>query len=184
MSSTVQTNAQHTPNTKSVHIVLQRYRSCRVLIDERYWVSTTTTTRTTTNTTTATPTTTSEPTVSSSSKAGVAFHDGNSNSSTQQPQEQGQQTEQQETKHCGLLVYVSFAESATESAVRLAAQHALNAPVLTLGQWGDGISTTTSLVQLVTRGMPHQVSVVIVPQANLISKVRMADQTLRQSAVC
>ena len=69
---------------------------------------------------------------------------------------------------CGLLVYVSFSSSATKTQVETAAQTVLNLPVLTTGLWGDSKSSTKSVLSLAST-FSSSCSVVIVPQANLIT---------------
>ena len=71
---------------------------------------------------------------------------------------------------CGLLAYISFGSSTTQSQVEAAAQTLLNLPVLTTGLWGDS-SSTQSILGLATASI-SSCSLVIVPQANLISKVK------------
>jgi hypothetical protein len=68
----------------------------------------------------------------------------------------------------GILVYASFAKSATREKVFHAARIIMNLPVLTRGHWGDG-SDPVSVLDLATSG--GGVAVMLVPQANLISKV-------------
>jgi hypothetical protein len=118
-------------STPSVHLVVQRYRTCKLLLDEEEdrWVSI--------------------------------------------------------MDDCpGLLVYVSFASTATELSVHAAAETILNLPVLTPGVWGDG-SPTKSIRQIIRQSQHSAVaaddgaaadscSIAIVPQANLICKVRFS----------
>jgi hypothetical protein len=119
-------------STPSVHLVVQRYRTCKLLVDEEEdrWVSM--------------------------------------------------------VDNCpGMLVYVSFAATATESSVHAAAETILNLPVLTTGVWGDG-SPTRSIRQImrhcqhgaaasnVDGEAANSCSIAIVPQANLICKVRLS----------
>lgn len=73
-----------------------------------------------------------------------------------------------ETVFCGMLVYASFAKSATKDKVMQAAKTIMNLPVLTRGMWGDA-SETASALELASEG--GNVGVMLVPQANLISKV-------------
>eukprot|EP00986_Skeletonema_menzelii_P015578 scaffold12096_cov136-Skeletonema_menzelii.AAC.2 len=104
----------------SVSIVVQRFRQCKLLLNEEQWVT-------------------------------VGEEDNNSSS-------------------CGLLAYISFGSSTTQSQVEAAAQTLLNLPVLTTGLWGDS-SSTQSILSLATAST-SSCSLVIVPQANLISKVK------------
>ena len=103
----------------SVSIVVQRFRQCKLLLNEEQWVT---------------------------------IGDGNDSSS------------------CGLLAYISFGSSTTRTQVDTAAQTLLNLPVLTTGLWGDS-SSTQSILSLAT-APASSCSLVIVPQANLISKVK------------
>jgi len=104
----------------SVAIVVQRYRKCKLLINEEQWVT---------------------------------VGDGENSTS------------------CGLLAYISFGSSTTQTQVETAAQTLLNLPVLTTGLWGDS-SSTQSILSLATTASTSSCSLVIVPQANLISKVK------------
>lgn len=82
---------------------------------------------------------------------------------------------------CGMLVYVSFSKAAesNRSAIFSAARTVLNLSVLTRGVWGDG-SGTVSTLELATeldkkaKGAVSSggVPILLVPQANLISKVK------------
>ena len=118
--------------SKTVHLVVQRYRSCQILIDEKEWIS-----------------------LGSSFEDFIDNSDDNSSSCL----------------HCGMLVYVSFAANIDRKAVEQATKTLLNLQVLTTGLWGDGVSGTLSVLELAASG-PSKSSIVIVPQANLISKVR------------
>jgi hypothetical protein len=126
-----------------VHLVVQRYRSCKLLQNEIEWMyqGETDTKEATTTPLDSTPT---------------------------------------PKCHCGLLLYVSFAAEANESAAIDAAETCLNLPVLTSGLWGDGVSDQLSVRQLLQK-LRHSMesssvsgtstSITIVPQANLICKV-------------
>jgi hypothetical protein len=81
------------------------------------------------------------------------------------------------TFSCGLLVYVSFSKTANPQKVLQAATTLVNLPILTLGVWGDGESSTQNVLELTTTmtddtARPLSVQLVLVPQANLISKIR------------
>ncbi len=78
---------------------------------------------------------------------------------------------------CGLLAYISFGSSTTLSQVETAAQTLLNLPVLTTGLWGDSSSTQSILSLAATSA--SSCSLVIVPQANLISKVKGTGKTIQ-----
>jgi D-Tyr-tRNAtyr deacylase len=135
---------------QSVHIVVQRYRSCNVLLQETEWVSVG-----------------SESLLSSASSAASAASASVSSSDNHKL-----------PSHCGMLVYISFASSTEKAIVQQAAQTVLNLSVLTTGLWGDGISAQCSLLELAARG-PHQASLVVVPQANLISKVKSQGKSIQ-----
>ena len=77
---------------------------------------------------------------------------------------------------CGLLAYISFASETTRQQVEQAAITLLNLPVLTTGLWGDGESSTMSLLALATTS---SCSLVVVPQANLISKVKQQGKSVQ-----
>mmetsp|Transcript_38284 Transcript_38284/g.84056 ORF Transcript_38284/g.84056 Transcript_38284/m.84056 type:complete len:218 (+) Transcript_38284:133-786(+) len=90
---------------------------------------------------------------------------------------------------CGLLVYVSFSKAAetNKSAVFNAAKTVLNLSVLTKGVWGDG-SGTASVVDLAREldskskgsvGESEGVPIVLVPQANLVSKVKNSGKSIQ-----
>jgi len=81
-------------------------------------------------------------------------------------------------KSCGLLAYISFSSSTTESQVEQAASMLLNLPVLTTGLWGDGSSSTRSILALAAEE-PSSCALVIVPQANLISKVKQGGKSIQ-----
>lgn len=73
-------------------------------------------------------------------------------------------------EYSGILVYASFAKSATKEKVMQAARIIMNLPVLTRGVWGDG-SEPVSVLD--TAGSGGEVAVLLVPQANLICKVSL-----------
>jgi D-Tyr-tRNA(Tyr) deacylase len=144
----------------SVHMVIQRFRQCKILLREREWV-----------------------TVGRSKSRCDASND-----------EKAEQ--QQHRSHCGLLVYVSFAVHTNHAAMERAAQTIMNLPVLTLGLWGDGTDTQTSLVQLMIAQQqqaqqaqqdPSSIatspaptcSIIICPQANLIAKVKSHGKSIQ-----
>ncbi|KAL7523567.1 hypothetical protein ACHAXR_000852, partial [Thalassiosira sp. AJA248-18] len=79
---------------------------------------------------------------------------------------------------CGILAYISFSSSTTISQVEHAAQTLLNLPILTTGLWGDGASSTKSILCLAAEAN-SLCSLVIVPQANLISKVKQNGKSIQ-----
>ena len=79
---------------------------------------------------------------------------------------------------CGLLAYVSFASTATPSHVEQAARTLLNLPILTTGLWGDDGSSTMSVIALAAEPT-SSASLVVVPQANMISKVKKDGKSIQ-----
>ena len=69
----------------------------------------------------------------------------------------------------GLVILISFANGATESSVQRAAQTVLTIPLITLGVWGDG-TPPQSVVSMHRDG--HDVSIMIIPQAAMTSRVK------------
>lgn len=82
------------------------------------------------------------------------------------------------SESCGILAYVSFASSTTHAQVEQAASTLLNLPVLTTGLWGDGESSTASVMTLAA-DPTSSCSLVVVPQANLISKVKQQGKSIQ-----
>jgi activator of HSP90 ATPase len=131
----------------SVHVVLQRYRSCKILINEDVWVT-----------------------------QGVEHEDTEVNNDSTIATYDSQQ------QHCGLLIYVSFASNTDGTSCLNAAETCLNMPILTTGLWGDNTSQLYSIQQHITntntnnQSREHNptttTSITIVPQANLICKVK------------
>jgi D-Tyr-tRNAtyr deacylase len=81
----------------------------------------------------------------------------------------------------GLLAYISFAKTANEEKVEQAAKTLLHLPILTQGAWGDG-STTRSMFQLLSAkrdNPPSKFSIVLVPQANIIAKVKKNGRSIQ-----
>lgn len=81
----------------------------------------------------------------------------------------------------GLLVYVSFAKSASKEKVHQAAKALMNLPVLTVGAWGDG-TEPRSVLDLAEQGEKEadaRVSIMLVPLANLISKVKSQGKSIQ-----
>jgi hypothetical protein len=157
---------QQSPSTtspsKSVHIVVQRYRSCKVLLQETDWISVG---------------------YSSSDHTIISNHSEDLNPSSEVTQTPSSddvlQSEPEPACHCGLLVYVSFASNTDPVVVQQAALTVLNLSVLTTGLWGDGVSSSCSVLELAAQGESHQASLVLVPQANLISKVKSQGKSIQ-----
>jgi len=76
---------------------------------------------------------------------------------------------------CGLLVYISFAKSATKEKAIQAAKTILNLPLLTQGAWGDG-TNTKGFLDITADCKPQ---LLLVPQANLISKVKSQGKSIQ-----
>ena len=187
----------------SVHLVLQRFRYCRLLINNQTWV-----------------------------EVGDALHmlrvDNDQPNDDEEVKEEGHDQKvveevheettaltttdrrrraQHHTPFCGLLAYVSFAASATEEAVHRAAHALVRMPLLTKGLWGDNHATSTSessptlsLLDWIqnedvgesspgaagrkapgslTTVTPPTTALVLVPQANLIAKCRSGGKSFQ-----
>jgi hypothetical protein len=138
----------------SIRMVIQRYRKLSLLVDEKQIVTVGAT--------------------SSSSLLDTTTPPASSSSSL------------------GLLAYVSFAKTADAAKVEQAAKTLLHLPIGTLGAWGDG-STTQSLLQLAKANatkttqdgddQPKQqsslLSIALVPQANLIARVKKNGKSIQ-----
>lgn len=88
----------------------------------------------------------------------------------------------------GLLAYISFSLTATKEKVVQAANTLLNMPVGTLGAWGDG-SRAQSMLQLLSSSAAapsddkpkslSPLSIILVPQANLIAKIKKNGKSIQ-----
>lgn len=83
----------------------------------------------------------------------------------------------------GIIIYISFSKHAEETMLYNAAKTVLNLPVLTQGVWGDG-SETISALQFATKLSKEKkraggVAVMVIPQANLISKVKNMGKSIQ-----
>ena len=94
----------------------------------------------------------------------------------------------------GMLVYVSFGRTVTNTKTEQAARTLLNLPILTLGAWGDG-QGTKSILQLSAdiflerkRLQAHPsarlddispLSLLLVPQANLTAKIKKLGKSIQ-----
>lgn len=145
-------------NSCNIRLVVQRYRKASLLIDEKEVVTV--------------------GSIGSSSKDGDASIESTASSLL------GNITADQSvvSGHIGMLVYISFAKTATVQDVSKAAKTILNLPIQTEGAWGDG-SNTKSIVQMAIDAMSKRkdgtkdkticnVSIMLVPQANIIAKVK------------
>ncbi|KAL7572482.1 hypothetical protein ACA910_000310 [Epithemia clementina (nom. ined.)] len=159
-TKTVISNAGATTGT--THLVFQRYRHCRILLDEKEWVSVGTR-------------------VDDQAGENVIIDDQAENSIKDDDDGGGHH------HHCGLLVYVSFAVGATKASVQEAAHTILHLPFLTTGVWGDGTSEQLSLMHYATTAYTtmnasgstatnRSTSLVLCPQANLIGKLKGRSQ--------
>lgn len=84
-------------------------------------------------------------------------------------------TEESSTS-CGLVVYISFAAAATTEKALQAAKTIINLPLLTTGGWGDGSGTKSVLDMAKSDCKPY---LLLVPQANLISKVKSQGKSIQ-----
>jgi len=157
-------NPEESTKIASIRMVIQRYRKASLLIDEKDVV-----------------TVGDVPSVSASSSA--SSHDSDGNRSENEPASylsgrsntKGKDGNLCGNNHIGMLVYISFSKTATPAEVQRAAKTILNLPIQTEGAWGDG-SSTKSIVQAAAAAaetkQSAKVSVMIVPQANLIAKIK------------
>jgi hypothetical protein len=103
-------------------------------------------------------------------------------------------TESSPPSSTGILVYVSFSQTATPTKVQQAAKTVLNLPIATLGSWGDGAGTSSLMKLAATAAaaaqqkeetQPHStISLLIVPQANLICKIKSAGKSIQYHEQC
>lgn len=161
----------------SIRLVVQRYRKASLLIDEKEVV-----------------TVGGCPTVTASLHP--LLGGANKNRENKGQNENGGANTNNDCDHIGMLVYVSFSKRARPQDVQKAARTILNLPIQTEGAWGDG-STTKSIVQSAVEAETKKlsvgkddkekqsnsnsnsdpspaarVSILLVPQANLIAKVK------------
>jgi len=86
----------------------------------------------------------------------------------------------------GMLCYVSFTKFATIESVWQAAKTVMNMPMMTKGAWGDG-SDVMSVLEMASQSQEKDeacdvrrgVAVMIVPQANLICKVKSQGRSIQ-----
>ena len=69
----------------------------------------------------------------------------------------------------GLVLNVSFSKVATPADVDKASASLLSVPLMTVGQWGDR-TKPAAITSLLQDG--HEVNILVIPQASLVSKVR------------
>ena len=77
----------------------------------------------------------------------------------------------QRSTYVVLLVYIAFANGASSEMLSRAVKILLNLPILTDGQWGDGTKNASLLQMTADSRNSGSIGVMIVPQANLVSKV-------------
>jgi hypothetical protein len=157
---------------KTVHLVVQRYRGLKILLNETDWCAVG-----------STRSAASQPSSTSLTSAGASDDESASVS----------------PPHCGWLVYVSFAEGATRESVHKAVTTLWNLPFGTWGHWqqarGGGDAKTTSsrpqsLRQLLAQAAQeeeapyHRLSVVLCPQANLVSQVKRNGKSVQYHGQC
>lgn len=101
-------------------------------------------------------------------------------------------------KPIGLLVFISFSNVATEAMIEKAAKTVLNLPIMSeTGVWGDGTATDSMLDILLNktkavRGNKDKeketihtgMSMIIVPQANLICKIKQNGKSIQYHDQC
>ena len=128
---------------KTVHLVLQRYRWCKILLDETEWR-----------------------TVGSSDE---------------------------EPAHCGWLVYTSFAAGASQETIQKAVLTLFQMPFGTWGQWeekGGRPQTLSNMMQQAhdiddtTATTTNRLSIVLCPQANLVSQVKRNGKSVQYHGQC
>jgi D-Tyr-tRNAtyr deacylase len=150
-----------------VSLVFQRFRSCELLLNNAEWVRVGHGRRRRrcrgrqSDAAAATTTTATE---------SDECHDTESNSDNEPSQQQ---------QHCGLLVYVSFSRHATPDCALQAAHTIVNLPLLTEGVWGDGVSKTFGALNHQQHDLDVDRSIVLVPQANLICKVKQQGRSVQ-----
>ena len=144
--------------TSSIKLVIQRYRKANVLIDESKVVT-----------------------------VGVGNDDDKSSSSSSSLL-MSPSASPSSSPSVGLLAYISFSKTSTNQHVEQAATTLLNLQVLTLGGWGDGTSTQ-SILELASEkqqaiikkedGDIYNLSIVLIPQADLICKVKRNGKSIQ-----
>ena len=142
---------------KTVHLILQRYRTCKILLDESEWRT-----------------------------VGYGGGGGETNPDSPRP-------------HCGWLVYTSFANGATLESVQKAVLTLFQMPFGTWGQWEEKGGRPQSLASLMqqaynenkedggngnTAASPSRLSVVLCPQANLVSQVKRNGKSVQYHGQC
>ena len=168
-------NNDNKTNTTSTNIgirmVIQRYRKASLLIDEKDYVTV-------------------------GEEEEEPNDQPNTDDDSDNKEEDYKKSNSNNPGHIGMLVYISFSKVATSDVVQRAAKTILNLPIQTEGAWGDGSSTKSILqaaaaaaananaeasnqqqqqqqgkVATTNNNNSNNVSIMLVPQANLIAKV-------------
>jgi len=82
----------------------------------------------------------------------------------------------------GIIIYISFSKHADETILYNAAKIVLNLPLLTEGVWGDGSETLSVLqiaARLVSKTEKKGITIMVIPQANLICKVKNMGKSIQ-----
>lgn len=167
-------NSLNSNSSNSVHLVIQRYRSCKILLNETEWV-------------TQGGRATKGGGITLEGQAVENIHEAETISNIAND---SNHHHHHHSTHCGLLIYVSFAKNINAKSCWEAAETCCNVPILTNGLWGDTTSELFSLKQILTittttitnddisnhmkckNSVLPQTSVTIVPQANLICTMK------------
>ncbi|KAG7351359.1 D-tyrosyl-tRNAtyr deacylase [Nitzschia inconspicua] len=182
-------------STPSIRMVVQRYRKATILIDERTIVSLGEVPNESTN---------GKLLLSETDSAEFTI----SNTTSTTPSSSLSPSRSAVFSSIGMLVYISFSKTATRALVEQAARTILQLPIQTTGVWGDGTSTTQSLLEVLLQRSQIQtdsvkpnhnatavqtttntnnnnnnnnnkISLLLVPQANLIAKVKKNGKSIQ-----
>ena len=129
-----------------MHLICQRYRECKILLDETEWRT-------------------------------VGNHVENEDDDDTPP-------------HCGWLVYTSFAQGATVETVQKAVLTLFQMPFGTWGLWQEKGGRPQSLGAMMQQAHEDSVtaesrlSVVLCPQANLVSQVKRNGKSVQYHGQC
>lgn len=81
----------------------------------------------------------------------------------------------------GIVLYVSFTEAVTDEVLTAVAKTVSRVPVVSYGDWGDGVAPM-SISDAVASG--KQVGLMVIPQANLVSRPRNYGKTMSYRRQC
>lgn len=167
-------------NKATVHLVIQRYRSCKILLDEREWRA-------------------------------VGGSSGGSTTTKATTDDDGKN---RDGNHCGWLVYTSFASGCNPESIQKAVLTLFQMPLGTWGHWQERVvvastgsggrpqSLASMMEQLslhhhqeqpqtdattagtTTNDSNPRLSVVLCPQANLVSKVKQNGKSVQYHGQC